>query len=147
MPERLEKLLEERREQDREIEKLRSAQRGAASADLSSSAKEIGGVKVVSARVDGVEGKALRGMIDDLRGKIGSGVVLLVAVSDGRVALALGVTKDLTDRFRAGDLVREVASVVGGKGGGRPDFAQAGGSDVSKVDEAMERFETLLGEG
>ncbi len=147
VPERLEKLLEERREQDREIEKLRSAQRGAASADLSSSAKEIGGVKVVSARVDGVEGKALRGMIDDLRGKIGSGVVLLVAVSDGRVALALGVTKDLTDRFRAGDLVREVASVVGGKGGGRPDFAQAGGSDVSKVDEAMERFETLLGEG
>ena len=147
VPERLEKLLEERREQDREIEKLRSAQRGAASADLSSSAKEIGGVKVVSARVDGVEGKALRGMVDDLRGKIGSGVVLLVAVSDGRVALALGVTKDLTDRFRAGDLVREVASVIGGKGGGRPDFAQAGGSDVSKVDEAMERFETLLGEG
>ena len=107
----------------------------------------MGGVRVVASRVDGVDGKALRGMVDDMRAKLGTGVVLLVAESDGRVSLALGVTKDLTDRFNAGDLVREIAAVVGGKGGGRPDFAQAGGDDPSKVDAALERFESLLMEG
>ncbi len=86
-------------------------------------------------------------MVDDMRAKLGTGVVLLFAEGDGRVSLALGVTKDLTDRFRAGDLVREIAAVVGGKGGGRPDFAQAGGNDPSKIDAAIERFESLLSEG
>ena len=147
LPERIEKLLHERRELEREIEKTRAAERGAASKDLSSSAREIGGVRVVASRVEGVDGKALRGMVDDMRSKLGSGVVLLVTEENGRVSLALGVTKDLTDRFRAGDLVREIATVVGGKGGGRPDFAQAGGNDPSKIAEAFERFEALLSEG
>jgi alanyl-tRNA synthetase len=86
-------------------------------------------------------------MVDELRDKLRSGVVLLASEKKGRVTLALGVTADLTGRFRAGDLVREVARVVGGKGGGRADFAQAGGKDASKLDEAFERLEALIAEG
>ena len=86
-------------------------------------------------------------MVDDLRDKLRSGIVLLAAVQDGRVSLALGVTPDLKDRFKAGDLVREIAAVVGGKGGGRPDFAQAGGNDASQVDAAFERLFELVQAG
>jgi alanyl-tRNA synthetase len=83
-------------------------------------------------------------MVDELRDKLGSGIVCLAAPADGRVTLALGVTPDLKDRFRAGDLVREAAAIVGGKGGGRPDFAQAGGRDPGKIDEAFEKIRTLV---
>ena len=86
-------------------------------------------------------------MVDDLRDKLGSGVVLLASVSDGKVLLALGVTPDLKGRLKAGDLVREVAAVVGGKGGGRPDFAQAGGNDPEKIDEAFEKLFSLVEAG
>jgi len=147
LPARVEKLLEEKRAADQEIERLRSAQRGAAAADLTSRAHEVGGVKVLATRVEGVSGKELRGMVDDLRGKLGTGVVLLAAVADGRVSLALGVTPDLVGRFKAGDLVREVAQVVGGKGGGRPDFAQAGGSDPEKLEDAFARLDQLVEQG
>jgi alanyl-tRNA synthetase len=147
VPERVEKLLEERRAAEREIERLKAARRGAASSDLTAAAKEIGGVRLVAARVDGVEGKELRNMVDDLRGQLKSGIVLLSAEKEGRLSLALGVTKDLSDRYRAGDLMREVARIVGGKGGGRPDFAQGGGDDVGKLDEAFERLEALIAEG
>ena len=86
-------------------------------------------------------------MVDDLRDKLKSGVVLLASESDGKVSLALGVTPDLKDRLKAGDLVREVAAVVGGKGGGRADFAQAGGNDPEKLDEAFEKLFTLVASG
>ncbi len=142
---RVEKLLEERRELEREVEKLRGQARGAASSDLSSGAKEIGGTKLVATRVEGVEGKQLRVLVDELRAKLGSGVVLLAAPKDDGVTLALGVTKDLTDRFKAGALVGELAGIVGGKGGGRPDFAQAGGKDASKLDQVFARLEAILG--
>jgi alanyl-tRNA synthetase len=145
LPTRVEKLLEERRAADQEIAKLRAVQRGAAAADLSSEAQEIAGVRVIRARVEGVTGKELRGMVDDLRGKLGSGIVLLAAVEDGRVSLALGVTPDLVGTWKAGELIRGVAAVVGGKGGGRPDFAQAGGSQPERLDEAFGQLETLLG--
>ena len=85
-------------------------------------------------------------MVDQLRDKLGSGVVLLAAEEGGRVSLALGVTQDLTKQIKAGDLVREIAAVVGGKGGGRPDFAQAGGSEPAKIDEAFARLDALLAE-
>jgi alanyl-tRNA synthetase len=146
VPARVEKLLEERKAAEKEIEKLRSDRRGAASGDLASQAREVDGVKVLASRADGASKKELRNLVDDLRGKLGSGVVLLAAEEDGRVTLALGVTKDLTGRLRAGDLVREIASIVGGKGGGRPDFAQAGGDDASRLDEAFERLYALVGE-
>ena len=102
---------------------------------------------MIRARVDGVSGSELRAMIDDLRGKLGSGIVLLAAVEDGRVSLALGVTPDLAKRWKAGDLVREIAAVVGGKGGGRPDFAQAGGSQPEKIEEAFAKLEELISRG
>jgi alanyl-tRNA synthetase len=101
-------------------------------------------VKVLATRADGTSKKELRSLVDDLRGKLGSGVVLIATEEDGRVTLALGVTKDLTGRLRAGDLVREIASIVGGKGGGRPDFAQAGGDDAARLDEAFDRLYALV---
>jgi alanyl-tRNA synthetase len=147
LPERAEKLMLERREAEREIEKLRAAKRGAATGDLSSTARQLGGVNVVTARVDGVDAKDLRPLVDQLRQKLGSGVVLLATEQEGRVSLALGVTPDLVGRFRAGDLVREIAGIVGGKGGGRPDFAQAGGNDASRLDAAFERLDALVAAG
>ncbi len=147
VPGRVEKLLEERKQLEREIEALTARAHGAAAHDLSTGAKTIGDLKLVAARVDGVDGKQLRSMIDDLRNKLGSGVVLLAVEKHGGVTLALGLTKDLIPRFKAGDLIHEVASVVGGKGGGRPDFAQAGGKDASKLDAAIARLEALLAEG
>jgi alanyl-tRNA synthetase len=144
---RVERLLEERKEKDREIASLKNASRGATAGELISEARELGGTRVLAARAEGASGKELRGMVDDLRGKLGSGIVLLAAEQDGRVSLALGVTPDLKGRFPAGDLVREVAAVVGGKGGGRPDFAQAGGSDATQVDAAFERLFELVQAG
>jgi alanyl-tRNA synthetase len=134
---RVEKLLEERRSLERELESLRAEQRKAASGDLVAQAEAIGDVKLLAAKVDGVGGDGLRAMVDDLRDRLRSGIVLLAAEADGRVTLALGVTPDLKDRFKAGDLIREAAAAVGGKGGGRPDFAQAGGRDPAKIDEAF----------
>jgi alanyl-tRNA synthetase len=146
LPARVEKLLEERRALERELERARSAKQSVTSADLAAGARSVNGTKLLAARVPGADGRSLRALVDELRAKLGSGVVLLAAEEEGGVALALGVTKDLTGRFKAGDLVREVASVVGGKGGGRPDFAQAGGRDASKLDEAFARLEALLAE-
>jgi len=144
LPERLERLLEERRGLERELEAIRAAARGAASRDLGASAREIGGVRVVAARVDGVDPKNLRSMVDDLRNRLGSGIVLLAAEAEGRASVALGVTPDLVERFRAGDLVREVCAALGGKGGGRPDFAQGGGPDAARLDAAFARLEALV---
>jgi alanyl-tRNA synthetase len=146
VPARIEKLLEERRSAEREIDQLRSAERGKASKDLTRDAREVSGVRVITTRVAGAEAKELRGMVDDLRSRLASGIVLLAAEKNGQVSLALGVTRDLTDRFRAGDMIREVATIVGGKGGGKPDFAQAGGSDPSKLDAAFERLDALIAE-
>ena len=141
---RVDRLLEERRDLERQLEKLRGEMRGATSSDLTDAAREIAGVRVLMNRVAGADGKQLRPLVDELRDKLGSGIVLLAAEKADGVSLALGVTKDLTGRFKAGDLIREVAAVVGGKGGGRPDFAQAGGRDAAKLDEAFARLEALV---
>jgi len=145
LPARVEKLVHEARDLERELEALRSASRGSEASDLLSAVKEADGAKVLGARVEGVDAKAMRGMVDDLRNRLGSGVVLLMAENKGKVVIAVGVTKDLVDRFKAGDLIREVATTVGGKGGGRPDFAQAGGRDPSKIDAAIADFYELCG--
>ena len=146
VPQKIARLLEERKEKERELSKLREAARGSLSGNLLDQAKEVSGVKVLASRVDVENPKDLRGMVDDLRAKLASGVVLLVAENDGRVSLALGVTKDLTKTFKAGDLVRELAQLVGGKGGGRPDFAQAGGNDPSAIEAVFERLNQLVAE-
>jgi alanyl-tRNA synthetase len=145
LPARVEKLLEERRAAEREMEKLRAQMRGAASGDLVSRAREVGGTRVLATRVEGVDPKELRSMVDELRAKLKSGIVCLFAEAEGRVALALGVTPDLVNTHRAGDLVRVIAEVVGGKGGGKADFAQAGGRDASKIDAAIEKLHALVG--
>jgi alanyl-tRNA synthetase len=134
---RVEKLLEERKALERELESLRAEQRKGASGDLAAQAEDVGGVKLLLAKVDGAGGDDLRALVDELRDRLKSAVVLLAAATDGRVTLALGVTPDLKDRFKAGELIRDAAAAVGGKGGGRPDFAQAGGRDPSKIDEAF----------
>jgi alanyl-tRNA synthetase len=148
LPERAEKLMLERREAEREIEKLRAARHGGGGAlDLAAGAKQVAGVRVLATRVDGADARELRPLVDQLRQKLGSAVVLLASEQEGRVSLALGVTPDLVGRFKAGDLIREVAGVVGGKGGGRPDFAQAGGSDPSRIPAAFERLDALIAGG
>jgi len=147
MPGRVEKLVADGRKLERELDRLRSASRGSEASDLLAEVKESDGVKILGARTEGVDAKAMRGMIDDLRNRLKSGVVLLMGESEGKVVLAVGVTKDLTERYKAGDLVREVAAVVGGGGGGRADFAQAGGKDASKIDEAIAQFYNLCGVG
>ncbi|MBW2314076.1 MAG: alanine--tRNA ligase [Deltaproteobacteria bacterium] len=147
LPTRVEKLVEEKRQLERELDRLRAESRGAASGDLVSEARDVGGVKVLAVRVDDVNSKELRSLVDDLRSKLGSGVVLVAAPADGRVPIALGISPDLVGRFKAGDLIREIASVLGGKGGGRPDFAQAGGSDASQLDAAFARLHELVEAG
>ena len=158
VPLRVEKLLEERKAGAREIEQLKQAKRGEAAGDLLSQAREIDGrggkdgkdgAKVLGVRVDGVDAAGMRTLVDDLRTRLGSGVVLVAAEAEkgGKVLLAIGVTKDLVASYRAGDLIREVAGIVGGGGGGRPDFAQAGGSDPSKIDAAIECFHQLVAAG
>jgi alanyl-tRNA synthetase len=95
-------------------------------------------------RIDGVDSKNLRIAIDQLKDKLGTAVVVLGSIDDGKVKLAVGVTKDTVSRIRAGDLIQSIATVIGGKGGGRPDFAQAGGSEKNKIDKALELASDLI---
>ena len=105
------------------------------------------GVRVVAARVDGLDAKALRTAVDQLKDKLGSGVIVLgSADADGKVTLVAGVTADLTARVKAGEIVAAAAARVGGKGGGRPDFAQAGGSDAGALDAALALVPEEVGE-
>ncbi|MDH3337761.1 MAG: DHHA1 domain-containing protein, partial [Gammaproteobacteria bacterium] len=99
--------------------------------------EEINGIKVLATRIDGADAKTLREAVDRYKDKLQSAIVVLGSVDDGIVRLAAGVTKNNTDRIRAGDVIKPVAEQVGGKGGGRPDFAQAGGNDPDALDAAL----------
>ena len=138
LEDKLSKLLERNRKLEKELEQIKSRLASAAGSDLASQAVDVKGVKVLAARLDGAEPKSLRDTLDQLKNKLGSGVILLAAVNGDKVNLIAGVTKDLTDRLRAGDLVKLAAGQVGGKGGGRPDMAQAGGSDPGGVPKALQ---------
>ena len=123
---------------EKELSALKSKFAAAAGGDLLSKVDERDGVKFLSAEIEGADAKALREMVDQLKNKLGSGVVLLGSKSaDGKVALCAGVTADLVGKFKAGEIVGKAAAVVGGKGGGRPDMAMAGGTDASKLAEAL----------
>ena len=130
------------RELEKALEEARSKVASARSGDLAAQAKEVGGAKVLAARVEG-DGKALRELADKLRDRIGHGVVALGSEQDGKAILLVAVTRDLTAKVRAGDLVKEVARLVGGSGGGKPDMAQAGGANPAGLDEALARIEAL----
>ena len=128
---------EEMKKLRRELDAVRMKSATASLSDAGSTAVEVKGVKVLAQRVDGLEKAQMRDLVDQLRGKLGSGVVVLGAAVDGKVSLIVGVTKDLTSRVLAGKIVGLIAAQVGGKGGGRPDLAEAGGSDVGALDGAL----------
>jgi alanyl-tRNA synthetase len=122
---------------EKDIEQLRGKLARGESVDLASQAKVVNGVKVLAARLDGADAKGLREAIDQLRDKLAPAAVVLASVTDNKVTLIAGVTKELTGRVHAGELVNQVAIKVGGKGGGRPDMAQAGGTDPSGLEAAL----------
>jgi alanyl-tRNA synthetase len=131
------------RELERALEEAQSKVAAAQSGDLVSQAREVNGVKVLAVRVQ-ADGKQLRELADKLRERLGSGVVALGAEQDGKAVLLVAVTRDLTGRLRAGELVKDAARLVGGSGGGKPDLAQAGGSDPAGLDRALERVRELV---
>ncbi len=145
--ERVERLVEQQKESQREIERLKRSLMSGDSADLSAEAREVDGARVLGATVELGDAGALREMADQLRDKLAPAVILLGSASkDGKKALLVcSVSKDLVGRFRAGDIVKAAAMVVGGNGGGRPDFAQAGGPDPSKLGEAVTKVYELVG--
>ena len=143
LPARIEALIEQRKKLEREIAELRRelATGGGAAAEV----RETGGIKLAARRLDGTPPKELRGLADTLKKQLGSGVVALIAVTDGKAALVVGVTDDLTDRLSAVELVRVGAAALGGTGGGgRPDMAQAGGPDGDKADAALDAIERAI---
>ncbi|HBY2279612.1 alanine--tRNA ligase [Klebsiella pneumoniae] len=129
--------LERTRQLEKELQQLKEQAAAQESANLSSKAEDINGVKLLVSELTGVEPKMLRTMVDDLKNQLGSTIVVLATVADGKVSLIAGVSKDVTDRVKAGELVGMVAQQVGGKGGGRPDMAQAGGTDASALPAAL----------
>ncbi|OZG72899.1 alanine--tRNA ligase [Hahella sp. CCB-MM4] len=135
--EKVKALFERNRSLEKELEQAKAKLAAAAGGDLVSSAKEINGLKVLATKLDGVERKALMDTVDQLKNKLGQGVVVLASVEDDKISIVAGVTKAETSKVKAGDLVKLVAEQVGGKGGGRPDMAQGGGTDVAKLDEAL----------
>ncbi len=139
-------LLDKFRQQEKEIERLKAKLASAAGSDLASSAVEVDGLKILAAKLDGADVKTLRETMDQLKNKLGSAVIVLAAANDHKVSLVAGVTKDQTARIKAGDLVKMVAEQVGGKGGGRPDMAQAGGSDPSALPQALASVEPWVRE-
>jgi alanyl-tRNA synthetase len=146
--ERLERLLAREKELEKKLraleQKLVAGDGAAGSADAEKVREAGGGVKVVTRRLEGVDPRALREMADRMRQKYGSAVVAIGSVVDDKVAILVAVTPDLTGRIKAGDIVKQIAPIVGGTGGGRPDFAQAGGRDASRLDEALERVAALV---
>ena len=137
--ERVKSTQEHVRSLEKEVAQLKAKLASAASSDLRSEVVTVDGVQLLVKAVDGVESKELRGMIDQLKDQLTSAVIVLATASGDKVSVAAGVTKDLTDRFKAGEIVSLVCSKVGGKGGGRPDMAMGGGSDVAALPSALEQ--------
>ncbi|UUQ63545.1 alanine--tRNA ligase [Pseudomonas fuscovaginae UPB0736] len=134
---KLSAVLERNRLLEKQLEQLQAKAASAAGDDLSAQAQDVKGVKVLTARLDGQDGKALLALVDQLKNKLGRAVILLGSVHEEKVVLVAGVTKDLTGQLKAGDLMKQAAAAVGGKGGGRPDMAQGGGTDASALDAAL----------
>ncbi|MEJ2213812.1 MAG: alanine--tRNA ligase [Gammaproteobacteria bacterium] len=143
---KLGQLLEKNRRLEKELEQLKSKLASAAGSDMASSATEINGVKVLATHMEGADVKALRETMDQLKNKLGTAVIVLAAVDGEKISLVAGVTKDTTDKVKAGDLVKFVAEQVGGKGGGRPDMAQAGGNDPAALPAALSSVEGWVSE-
>jgi alanyl-tRNA synthetase len=139
-------LLEEKKGLEKEVARLRSKLASGQGQDIASQAVDVKGAKVLAATVEGADAKTLREALDKLKERLKSAAIVLAAVSDGKVSLIAGVTADLTAKVKAGELVNYVAQQVGGKGGGRADMAQAGGTDPSKLPAALESVKLWVGE-
>ena len=145
LPGRIESLLDERRKMEKEITELRRQLATGGGGGSASDIKEISGIKFAGKTLDGVPAKDLKSLADDLKGQVGSGVVALISVNDGKASLVVGVTDDLAEKISAVDLVRAGSEAVGGKGGGgRPDMAQAGGPDGGNADAAINAIEEAI---
>jgi alanyl-tRNA synthetase len=136
-PQRLRKLLDEQKTLERQLAEMETKLARSKAEDLVAAARQVNGVAVVAGRIDGLDPDGLRALADTLRDRLGSGVVCVGSAVDGKVNLVAAVTKDLTRRFPAGKLIQEVAQTAGGRGGGRPDLAQAGAPDAGKLDAAL----------
>ncbi len=137
-------LLERSRRLEKEVQQLKAKLASGQGGDLSTQAKDIGGIKVLAAKIGDADAKSLRAAVDDLKAKLGSSVIVLATVQDGKVVLVAGVSADLLDRLKAGDIVGAVAAQVGGKGGGRADFAQAGGTQPENLEPALAGVEAFV---
>jgi alanyl-tRNA synthetase len=137
-------LIERSRKLEKEVQQLKAKLAGGQSGDLSAQAKEVGGIKVLAVQIDGADAKSLRNALDQLKSKLGSSVIVLATVQEGKVVLVAGVSPDLLGRFKAGDIAGLVAAQVGGRGGGREDFAQAGGTQPENLGVALTGVEALV---
>ena len=137
-------LLERSRTLEKELERLKGQLASAAGDGLAAEAVDVGGVKVLAAKLDGADQRSLRETLDQLKNKLGSAVILLASVTGGKVSLVAGVTQDQTKRIKAGDLIKSIAQQVGGRGGGRPDMAQAGGNNPESLPQALASVETWV---
>jgi alanyl-tRNA synthetase len=141
---KVKKLLDRQKELEKEIEKLHGQYEKDQIPALLAKKQSVNGADVLISRVDGLDGKQLRDVADQLKEKLGVGIVVLASAGDANVNLVASVSKDLTKRFHAGNIIKELAAVVGGGGGGRPDFAQAGGKEPAKIDAALKRAAELI---
>jgi alanyl-tRNA synthetase len=144
--EKVKKLVDRQKELEREIQKLRGQFEKDQIPELLAKKQSVDGTNVLVSQVDGVDAKQLRDMVDQLKDRLGSGVVVLASAGESNVNLVASVSADLTRRYHAGNIIKELARMVGGGGGGRPDFAQAGGKEPAKIDAALKRAEELIRE-
>ena len=142
--EKVRELVERSRRLEKEVQQLKSKLASGQGGDLTSQAKDVGGIKVLAAQIDGADAKSLRDAVDQLKGKLGSSVIVLATVQEGKVVLVAGVSADLLTRMQAGEIAGAVAVQIGGRGGGRADFAQAGGSQPENLGKALAGVESLV---
>ncbi|MGA8673863.1 MAG: DHHA1 domain-containing protein, partial [Candidatus Acidiferrales bacterium] len=140
----LERQFEATKQLEKQLEAMKRKAAGSLATDLAQQACPVRGVRLIAAQVDGLDRGALRQLVDALRQKIDSGVVVLASADDGKVALITGVTNDLIPKLHAGKIVQELAKIVGGSGGGKPDLAEAGGKDTSAIQKALDHVYPLL---
>jgi len=137
LDQRIQQIVQRNRSLEKELEELKSTLASASGDELAGQAVDVGDIKVLAARLDGADPRALRDIVDRLKDRLGKSIIVIGSADSGKVRLAAGVSKDLVTRVQAGNLVNFVAQQVGGKGGGRQDFAQAGGSQPENLDEAL----------
>ena len=142
--EKVRELVERSRRLEKEVQQLKSKLASGQGGDLTSQAKDVDGIKVLAAQIDGADAKSLRDAVDQLKGKLGSSVIVLATVQEGKVVLVAGVSADLLTRMKAGEIAGAVAEQVGGRGGGRADFAQAGGTQPENLGKALAGVESLI---